>query len=88
MPDPSYLTGFVATSRAHLTDYGCVLTLMVARSADEARAGESRRVMIALSDQQILALARDLEVAAVARGMIITEPKSRWDRLLSRVFRR
>jgi hypothetical protein len=44
--------------------------------------------MIALSDQQILALARDLEVAAVARGMIITEPKSRWDRLLSRVFRR
>lgn len=84
MKEPGYTTGVMSSWQLDMTDYGCVLTVYVAENSHEVKKGDGREVMIALTDQQLQIVMRDVERAIESFERELHGQPKFWKRLLRR----
>jgi hypothetical protein len=68
--------GALAGWKRRPTDYGWIVDLQLAGSADDVERQRWTKVVVALDDQRLASLIRDLTRAAEARGLVVW-PKGR-----------
>lgn len=82
MPEaPAILVGW----KRDVTEHGIVLTMQVARTADDARLRRNDKVAIVLNERQLRSFARDLVRASASRGLDVFHEARGWRRLLQLV---